>query len=701
LKNVPIIMKIMAIIGLFGVFVLGVSFYATGQMRSIDRNYSRLLEHQSAAALGITRAEQRFTLMGDAISNLVIADSDAENARAAAELTLARMQFSKTIDDTLKIASPATAGTIRTLAADVANVVDNKCRKVIADGSNATKTSDLLSSQQEYLTGCAPLFPPLMVRFKSLIGQITAEVAAQRAIAVGQTHTTILLTFAGIICGLIIITLIAVFTIRAWINRPIRTQLDFMATLAQGQYTIQIDGTDRRDEVGAIARAVEGFRDAGLEKVRLEAEASQNRSEAEAARNAQEAARAETAAEVRRVVDEIALGLEKLAHGDLLFRLTHAFAGEYEKLRTDFNDAMDKLQETMTSIAANTHGVRAGAGEISQASDDLSRRTEQQAASLEETAAALDQITATVRRTAESANEARSVADTAQQDAERSGSVVRETVTAMTGIETSSKQIGNIIGVIDEIAFQTNLLALNAGVEAARAGEAGRGFAVVATEVRALAQRSADAAREIKTLISASSREVESGVHLVGETGQALTRISEQVARLNAIIADIASSAQEQSTGLNQVNSAVNQMDQVTQQNAAMVEESTAASHSLAKEADTLALLVSRFRIQARAEAAAGAPARPAEARPAEARRIAPKPVAREPARKATAVAEARPAEARPAEARPAEARPAEARPARSRPAAPAAAQPSAQRAPARRAPAMAEADADDGWAEF
>jgi methyl-accepting chemotaxis protein len=241
--------------------------------------------------------------------------------------------------------------------------------------------------------------------------------------------------------------------------------------------------------------------------------------------------------------------------------------------------------------------VRSGAGEITQASDDLSRRTEQQAASLEETAAALDQITATVRKTAENANAARDVVTTAKSDAERSGVVVRETVAAMTGIENSSKQIGNIIGVIDEIAFQTNLLALNAGVEAARAGDAGRGFAVVATEVRALAQRSADAAKEIKTLISASGTQVATGVKLVGETGIALGRIVEQVEQLNGLVRDIAGSAQEQATGLAEVNSAVNQMDQVTQQNAAMVEQSTAASHSLASEAEALGQLVGQFQI--------------------------------------------------------------------------------------------------------
>src|SRR5690606_31894959 len=250
------------------------------------------------------------------------------------------------------------------------------------------------------------------------------------------------------------------------------------------------------------------------------------------------------------------------------------------------------------------------------------------AASLEETAAALDEITATVNRTADGARQASRVVQTARNEAEASGAVVSDAVAAMTAIEQSSNQIGAIIGVIDEIAFQTNLLALNAGVEAARAGDAGRGFAVVASEVRALAQRSADAAKEIKTLITASGRQVEQGVALVGQTGQALGRIVAEVAEIDGLMSEISASAQEQATGLQQVNTAVNQMDQVTQQNAAMVEESTAASHSLAQEADVLAASVARFKV------AQAAPVRAA----------APKPVAREQVAVLAAVEPATPA---------------------------------------------------------
>jgi methyl-accepting chemotaxis protein len=311
------------------------------------------------------------------------------------------------------------------------------------------------------------------------------------------------------------------------------------------------------------------------------------------------------------VVSTLAEALEHLAQGDLAYRIETAFPREFEQLRTDFNGAISRLAETLNDIVAATTAIRGGAGEISTAADDLSRRTEQQAASLEETAAALDQITVTVRKTAASAKTASDVVVAARGDAQASGEVVRHAVDAMSEIQGSSSQIGQIIGVIDEIAFQTNLLALNAGVEAARAGDAGKGFAVVASEVRALAQRSADAAKEIKALVSASAAQVQTGVKLVGETGGVLQQIVERVAEIDGLITEIAASAQEQASGLHQVNTAINQMDHVTQQNAAMVEQSTAASHGLANEAIGLAAAVARFQVSGdRSEARQPAPAR-------------------------------------------------------------------------------------------
>jgi methyl-accepting chemotaxis protein len=384
-----------------------------------------------------------------------------------------------------------------------------------------------------------------------------------------------------------------------------------MEQISEGRLDAPIPALQRPDNLGRMARRVAGFRDAAVQKRALEAQAGAAREAAEAERARREADNAAQAKAQAQVVDGVAQGLAQLAAGDLAFRLQTPFPGAYEALRTDFNRAMGTLQETIQVISRSVAGIRAGTGEISQAADDLSRRTEQQAATLEETAAALDEITAKLRQTATGAAAARQVVETARGDAESSRGVVENAIAAMSGIEDSAKQISSIIGVIDEIAFQTNLLALNAGVEAARAGDAGRGFAVVATEVRALAQRSADAAREIKGLITGSGQQVENGVRLVSETGQALSRIVAQVAELSAMVGTMATAAGEQSAGLHEVNAAMGRMDQVTQQNAAMVEETTAASHALAQETSQLTGLVGKFRTGE----AGGPPARPAARR--------------------------------------------------------------------------------------
>ncbi|MCE2737988.1 MAG: methyl-accepting chemotaxis protein [Rhodobacter sp.] len=362
------------------------------------------------------------------------------------------------------------------------------------------------------------------------------------------------------------------------ISGPLTEVKRGLMRLAEGNLATRIGGADRQDEIGEIATALEVLRD------RLQQAKGQ---ETEMVQGAQQ-----------RVVRALSIGLRNLSNGNLTQPIEEPFAPDYETLRLDYNHTLDTLTQTIAQVVDASESIRARSAEISHASEDLSARTENQAATLEETAAALDELTASVKAAAEGAREVEKVVHQARTEATESGAVVQGAVDAMNEIERSSEQISQIIGVIDDIAFQTNLLALNAGVEAARAGDAGRGFAVVASEVRALAQRSSAAAKEIKLLISASTQHVDRGVDQVGRAGSALTRIVERVTEISSLVSEIASGAREQSVGLAEVNIGVTQLDQVTQHNAAMVEQSTAACQSLKQEAAGMATLVAQFSLR-------------------------------------------------------------------------------------------------------
>jgi methyl-accepting chemotaxis protein len=372
---------------------------------------------------------------------------------------------------------------------------------------------------------------------------------------------------------------------------------DVEAQLARGEavlgrFSLDLGAAGRRLFEGSLCPILDAKgRNAGSYLLGLDITAQERAlAEAEAGRRALEAAQS-------RAVDCLRTGLARLREGDLTHSLDEPLGADYETLREDFNAACRGLRETVIGVNEMVDTIRTDVREITSASDDLSRRTEHQAATLEETAAALAQITAAVNSAAEGARSARAVVVEARGNSESSGRVVQDAVAAMGEIASSSNQISRIVGVIDDIAFQTNLLALNAGVEAARAGEAGRGFAVVASEVRALAQRSSEAAREIGGLITASAQHVDKGVTLVGEAGEALRLIAASVAGISDHVTDIAGSAQEQSASLTEVNGAMTQLDQVTQQNAAMFEETTAASQNLMSQADALSARMARFRV--------------------------------------------------------------------------------------------------------
>ncbi|CAN7326981.1 MULTISPECIES: methyl-accepting chemotaxis protein [Ensifer] len=402
---------------------------------------------------------------------------------------------------------------------------------------------------------------------------------------------------AGILLAAALAIVMAALAIVRSVVKPVEKLKASMRSIADEDLSSEVPETDRGDEIGQMAKVLVVLRDSVRERLELRFREAEQQDRLASERRGNEQRQRATADAQADAMETVGAALELLASGDLTAEIGD-IAPEYGKLRQDFNTAVAALRDVIGSISHSTEIVTASAGDISEAANNLSRRTEQQAAALEETAAALDEITSTVRHSSDRANEARNMVDETRASAAKSGGIVRNAIDAMGRIETSSSRISQIIGVIDEIAFQTNLLALNAGVEAARAGEAGRGFAVVAQEVRELAQRSAGAAKEIKALIGTSVREVGAGVELVRSTGDALTEIEALVNRVNEQVALIATAAREQATGLAEVNTAVNSMDQMTQQNAAMVEETTAASQTLAAESRELKMLLTKFRLR-------------------------------------------------------------------------------------------------------
>ncbi|MET3613451.1 methyl-accepting chemotaxis protein [Rhizobium aquaticum] len=424
-----------------------------------------------------------------------------------------------------------------------------------------------------------------------------SEFADQQKDAAKEESTSASSISIGVVVAGIIVAILAGIGLILIFRHPIAQITSAMRRLAEGVLDTAIQGDKRRDEIGDMARALGIFKENALEKLRVESLSEEQRVAADAERRRNDAERQASQEQIDFAVRQLAQSLRQLSDGDLTCAISTPFSGGLDQLRQDFNGSLERLNETLAQIRQDAYSIQANGNAMRSSADELSRRTESQAASLEQTAAAVDQITVTVRQTAGRAGEANAIVSETRKNAEASSGIVADAVDSMTRIEDASRKIEQIIDVIEDIAFQTNLLALNAGIEAARAGEAGKGFAVVAQEVRELAQRSAGAANEIKSLIDTATREVSTGVHHVQRTGEALGDISGRIAQLYEHVQMIAQAAQDQSAGLQEVNTAVNQMDQMTQANAAMVEEANAMSQQLAHEGDHLMQLVSQFRL--------------------------------------------------------------------------------------------------------
>ncbi|AVA25842.1 methyl-accepting chemotaxis protein [Rhizobium sp. NXC24] len=599
-KTFGIVARLAVGFGFLLILMIGLTLYSIGQVKTIDRNLGVIND--------INSVKQRFAInYRGSVHDRAIAIRDVTLVTSAEERQVA-IKLIETLASTYAdnekkmadmIASPAGATAEEKAILDEIAAVQAKTNPLVAEIIARQEKGDGEAARKILLEQARPQFVAWLKAINKFIDYqeaLNKSTGNEVRSAAGGFNS---LALTALAIAILLASVAAAFTARSIVG-PLAKLQTSLVSMAQGNMEGDRKLEKRGDEIGMLARAVAALRDAISAKAERDADADAKRAGEERKRLETEAAEREALAEqTNTAVNQLADALQGLANGDLTRQIAGPFIPSLDQLRVDFNQAVEKLRLAMQKVAENASAIASGAQEIRSASDDLAKRTEQQAASVEETAAALEEITITVSGSSNRAQEAGHLVRKTKESAEHSGRVVRSAVEAMDKIEASATEIGNIIGVIDEIAFQTNLLALNAGVEAARAGEAGKGFAVVAQEVRELAQRSAKAAKEIKDLINTSNDHVRNGVSLVGETGKALEEIVAQVQQVDGNVGAIVEASKEQATGLKEINTSVNTMDQGTQQNAAMVEQATAAAHSLASEAEALFQLLSQFRISA------------------------------------------------------------------------------------------------------
>ena len=603
--------KFFAVIGFLVLVMIGGIAGLLLELRTDISRYNRFLEDDAQAAILLTGANRNLQGIGySAYQALTYKAGSPESGAATANFHTNISTFERRVKSAIERAPDYAADLEADMRAylEVKAILESAVR-LAGEGRTDDARAELLKADR--------MITPLAIKMRGLSDKMSADLI-NKGEGLKRNAENAAVIAAALGAAVVVIALALAYAVAVFgVSRPLAAVTGRLRGLADGDVDSPILGMERKDEIGTIAAALAVFRDSALAKTRMEQEAEDQRRQSEEGRLLDDRRKQADAAQLQAAMQALATGLRRLSGGDVSEPIETPFAPHLDALRIDYNNTVLGLSEAMERIRHNAQAMTSGSAEIRTAADDLSRRTEKQAASIEETAAALEEITTNVKDASTRATEAGELVVRTRKNAERSGEIVGNAIDAMGAIEKSSKEIVNIISVIDEIAFQTNLLALNAGVEAARAGEAGKGFAVVAQEVRELAQRSASAAKEIKSLISASSEHVGQGVTLVQETGNALRSIVSEVQQINRLVEAVVLSAREQSSGLSAINTAINTIDQNTQQNAAMVEQSSAASNALAREADALNALVQQFRTRgSAAPAAAAVPPRAATAAP-------------------------------------------------------------------------------------
>ncbi len=598
LSNIRIGAKIAGAVTLVGLIGLAASFFVSRQLSRVDAAYSEMLDTAPAAIYASGRGSRRVSDMLAQTYKVIAYPAGSKGiADGRAQLdTSYKIAVQHLQDATAKL--PAKKAEYDRILAETQAVKATLDKAVALSGRDEdAKALEILDTADAQVTAVVDTIIALNTRILKELDDAsnatTADVNLTIRLLMG-------LSLAGILLGVGLALLMSAKTITG----PLARLRGAMDKLAAGDFDTAVEGSQRRDEVGLMAKTVLVFKENGLEMKRLEAQASEQehraaaeREKNEAERRRAEAEREQLAREQQQVVTLLANGLDLLAQGDLTYRIGDQVAADYQKLRDDFNRAVNRLAETVRTIQTTASEVGTSAYEINMGADDLSKRTEEQASSLEETAATTEELAASVKASASSSRQAATLASEATLIAEQGGAIVGDAIAAMTQIEQASRKIAAITSVIDEIAFQTNLLALNAAVEAARAGDAGKGFAVVASEVRTLAQRSGEAARDITALISESGAKVDQGVSLVRQAGEVLGRIVESSKRVSATVSEISTASAEQANGIDEMSQTVAHMDEMTQANAALAEESAASATSLSDQIQRLNGLVATFKI--------------------------------------------------------------------------------------------------------